>query len=636
MCGIAGIYLFNQEATVKQSLLDSMCHSLHHRGPDSRGIFTEGAFGFGMTRLKIIDLETGNQPIFNDDKSVGIIFNGEIYNFREIKKELESHGYSFKTKSDTELILRAYEAYGLKCLDYFQGMFAVAIWNLHEKKLFLARDRVGQKPLYYYQDRHRFIFASEIKAILCCPDVEREIDLVALDDYLNYGYIPGQRTIYKHIRKLQPAHWATLDAYGKLTVNPYWEFPKPKAGKHSSVEANIEELACLLEDAVRIRLISDVPLGAFLSGGLDSSTIVSVMSQLMPQSAKTFHIGFFEESFDESRYARHVASLFNTEHHEDKISCDLGDTIEHIIKCFDEPFADSSAIPTYYLAQMASKEVTVALSGDGGDEIFGGYSRYIGQRWVKMYLKMPSLFRNSVNKIMEQIPEGTENRPVSLLKQVKWLIRTAERKRQNPSDMSIGIFHDHERKKILHPCVQNALAQNKGAEYLSFIDKIASNYGDGDVISQMMWVDAQTYLVDNILVKVDRMSMAHSLEVRNPLLDHRLIEFMAEVPVDLKVRGTKTKYLIKRYAQSILPDSIIHRKKYGFSAPLGKWFRGPLRSMVSDLLLQNHGSSWLDAESVRSIVKHHFEGRYDYSSQIWTLLVLTLWERNSRYHSRQR
>lgn len=615
MCGITGIYFFNRESTVKHSLLDSMCSSLHHRGPDSRGIFIDEAFGFGMTRLKIIDLETGEQPIFSQNKSIGIIFNGEIYNFKELKEELKSRGYKFKTKSDTEVILRAYEAYGTQCLDHLRGMFAIAIWNSRKKKLFLARDRVGQKPLFYYEDSKKIVFASEIKAILSVKKLNMEIDYDALNDYLHYGFIPGEKTVYKNIRKLPPGTYLTISQDGKKEIKKYWEIPRPRP-VNRPLDEWLTELDYRLKDAVKCRLVSDVPLGIFLSGGLDSSIIAGIMSDITSMPIKSFTIGFQDKSFDESNYAQIVSRHFGTSHFQKIMPLDFTDEIIDILDRFDEPFADSSALPTFLLSRFAREKITVALSGDGGDEIFGGYQRYISRKILTNYLNLPKFFRENLESFfLGAFPNIKGYRGSSFINLFKQGFLFAKRLQRNPEDLIPVFFEEWQLKDLVCNYKKNT----------SWAQVSARNYKNSDPISQMMWTDFSTYLVDDLLVKVDRMSMANSLEVRCPFLDHFLIEFLTTVPVNLKIRGKCKKFLLKKYCEGKLPKDLIYRKKHGFSIPLSDLLRGSLRPLVEELLIKRNTLEFLSHKSVKTLVNAHFNSKFDFSKQIWALFVLSLW-----------
>lgn len=628
MCGIVGILHFDRERPVSEPLLRSMCRTLHHRGPDDEGLYVKGPVGLAVRRLSVIDISGGHQPPSNETGTSWVAFNGEIYNFQTLRKGLKARGHHFRTNSDTEVIVHGYEEYGQRWVEDLAGMFAIAVWDEVKRKLILARDRLGEKPLFYCQDRERFVFASEIKAILHHPKTRRDIDLVALDDYLHHGFIPGPRTIYRHIRKLPQAHCAVVSPDGKMKTERYWEFPRPQVATNLSETDYLEKLAELLDDVVRTRLISDVPLGAFLSGGLDSSVVAAEMSRNMTQPVNTYTIGFAETGYDETAHARHVATHLGTKHHEYTVSGEPGDTVYQVLRQFDEPFADSSAFPTYHLAKFTRQHVTVALAGEGGDEVFGGYSRYVGRRWTRAYLRVPRSLRRTLDRILAKVPEGTQYKAQNLVKQVKWFVNDAERSGTRPLDLTVSLFSRDAQKGLLHPDVQAALEQIIRPRALSFVEEVASGYDNLDSISQMMWTDAQTYLVDNNLLKVDRMSMAHSLEVRSPFLDHRLIEFMARLPVHLKVRGTRTKHLLKRHAEALLPHRIAHRRKHGFSAPIGKWLLTPLRPLADDFLLGTQ-SLLLNNKALEELLEQHRRGKADLGQQIWSLLVLRLWEREN-------
>lgn len=624
MCGIVGVYYFNREGMAQKSLLDAMCSSLKHRGPDGHGAFTDGGFGFGMTRLKVIDLDTGDQPIFNEKKDIGIVFNGEIYNYKELKKELISKGYNFMTKSDTEVILRAYEEYGNNYLNHLRGMFAIAIWDSKIKRLVLARDRVGKKPLFYYMDAKNIIFASEIKAILKVEDLDLTMDFDALNDYLHYGFIAGERTIYKNIRKLSPGSYMIVSGEGGKELRKYWEIPRPRPVK-KSLEEWLEELDWQMKDAVKCRLISDVPLGVFLSGGIDSSLITSIMSEVSSVPIKSFTIGFQDRSYDESDPAKIASGCMGTSHFQKNMPFDISREIIEILSHFDEPFADSSALPTFILSRFARQNITVALSGEGGDEIFGGYQRYLSMKLLSSYLKLPKFLRKGFESFMLGIlPEMKGYSGASNIDLFRQGIIFARRLRNNPNDLVPVFFEEWQIKELF----EGYQAGSSGVE------AYAKSYQDLDPVSQMMWTDFSTYLADDLLVKVDRMSMANSLEVRCPFLDHNLIEFMTTVPADLKIRGINKKILLKKYCENKLPKELIHRKKHGFSVPLAELLRDPLRPLIEDLLVRKDSIEFISHENIKTMISSHFQKQGDFSKQIWVLLVLAIWRDKNKIGSK--
>ncbi|MDP7417722.1 MAG: asparagine synthase (glutamine-hydrolyzing), partial [Desulfobacterales bacterium] len=536
MCGICGIVNLDRENHVKYTQIKRMCDALVHRGPDDDGIFVKDNVGIGMRRLSIIDLVTGNQPISNEDDTIRVVFNGEIYNYLDLRQALRKKGHRFSTNSDTEVIVHAYEEYGEDCPAMFNGMFAFAIWDDRRKRLFVARDRIGIKPLYYYKDDKRVVFGSEPKAILQTPDVPREIDPLALDNFLTFEYIPAPLSIFRDIKKLYPAHTLSLHN-GAISTKRYWHLPV----KHCAVSK--DEICNLirdyLQDAVKIRLISDVPLGVFLSGGLDSSTLVAMMSRATDQPVKTFSIGFEDSTYNELNYARVVAKQFQTEHHEFVIKPDAVALTEKLIGYLDEPFGDFSIFPTFLVSQMARDYVTVVLSGDGGDELFAGYDTYIANRTATHFEKLPLFIRKKiVAPVMRSIPPTSKKK--GIVNKAKRFVEGA----MLPPDL------EHVRWMIfLSSLEKNRLYTEEFSKRLQKEDAYAfiRHYFDKarsfDLLNRQMFVDIHSYLVDNILVKVDRMSMATSLEARVPFLDHRFVEFAANIPGKLKLKGYRTKHI---------------------------------------------------------------------------------------------
>ncbi len=622
MCGISGIFNVNG-FPVDPDQLRGMTETLVHRGPDASGFFVDRSVGLGHRRLKIIDLDGGSQPIFNEDKTKAIVFNGEIYNFRPLRKTLVEKGHRFETQSDTEVILHCYEEYGQNCIDYLRGMFAFAIWDAARKELFVARDRVGIKPLYYYWDGRKFLFASEIKAILQDPSVKREIDPLALDDYLTYLYVPTPKTIFKSIRKLCPAHTLTVSEQG-LRQREYWDLIfKPKDGLGEGDYA--ANFLAKLQESVALHLVSEVPLGAFLSGGVDSSAVVGVMAGLVNQPVNTASIGFCEKGFDELPYARAVARRFQTHAYEKTVEASAAKTLDSLIWHFDEPFADSSMIPTYYLSQVARERVTVCLSGDGGDENFAGYRRY--------------RFDVLENRIRELLPSGVRA-PLfgalgRLYPKADWLPQIF-RAKTLLTNLSLSpeeaYFHTMswftpEMKKILY---QDDLKRElNGYQAFSVMKRYFDRTREWDPLSRIQYVDIKTYLVDDILTKVDRASMAHSLEVRVPLLDHEVMEYAATIPPGYKLRNGRGKYIFKRAFRDLLPPEILNRQKMGFSVPLAKWLQNDLKQMFEEQALSNDSfiGGLFNLNTVRQWWSQHQRGTWDYSSHLWALLVLECWGR---------
>ena len=618
MCGIAGfIDQGDFSAEERSAILTRMCDVIIHRGPDDQGYMVDGPVALGMRRLSIIDLAGGHQPISGEDGTVTIVFNGEIYNFRELKEQLEAR-HTFKTNSDTEAIVHCYEEFAESCVTHLRGMFALAIWDDKAKALFLARDRVGKKPLYYTETAQgTFIFGSELKSILEHPHVEREIDLEALDAYLTLGYVPDPLSIFRNIRKLPPGHTLTYSK-GRTTLRQYWDFNYETEPARSE-ESYVEELRYLLEDAVRARLISDVPLGAFLSGGLDSSTVVALMARIMGQPVKTFSIGFREDSYNELKYARLTAEKYGTDHHEFFVTPEICEVADELAWHFDEPFTDPSAIPTYMVSKLAREHVTVALSGDGGDELFGGYRRYLVERNRRMFSQLPKVFRQNVMAPLSvRLPHGARGR--NLLHNLAL----------DPFDRyldSISVFTSINRRLLYSQDFKDSLARvpSVSDRFLQY----ASQVKTGEDLDLLLYTDSKTYLPGDILTKVDRMSMAASLETRAPLLDQRLIDFVTRIPAALKIVGEETKYIFKRAVKDLRPEEIMTRPKQGFGIPIRKWIneelRGKIRDTLNDSVTRQRG--YFEPSYVQVLLDEHERGRRDHSYSLWALLMLELWHR---------
>ncbi|MDX2253595.1 MAG: asparagine synthase (glutamine-hydrolyzing) [Nitrospira sp.] len=621
MCGLCGIYNVGTQERVERSALKAMADAITHRGPDEEGFFTSGPIGLGHRRLSIIDLQGGQQPMASQDGSVIVAFNGEIYNFLELRRRLEGKGYVFQTNSDTEVIIYLYQEVGEACFRELFGMFAIAIWDARSRKLLLARDRVGKKPLFYLYDGKRCVFASEMKAILELPGISREIDLEALSDYFSLLYVPAPKSIFRRIRKLRPGHYAVISDGGFREVT-YWDLIFASVEERSEEEW-VEQLLAVYRDAVRIRLMSEVPLGAFLSGGVDSSSVVAIMSQLMGEPVITSSIGFKDKEFDELDYARLVAEQFKTKHHEQIVEPDAVGILDRLVWHYDEPFADSSAIPTYYVSKVAREHVTVALSGDGGDEIFAGYRRYLlDARENAMRNMIPAPVRRAVFG------------PLSVLyPKADWAPRVFRGKATFESlacshiegyFRSVSACRPETKAQILHHDVQR---QVRGYDTLDLFRDYYEKAGTTDPLSRIQYVDVKTYLPDDILAKVDRASMANSLEVRAPLLDHRLIELTTRIPSSLKLKGVTGKYIFKKALEPSLPAGVLYRKKMGFAVPLASWLRQHLKPMAEDLLLSSQPDSLLDRRGVERLWKQHQSGLRDRSTSLWTILMYRLWRR---------
>ncbi|MBC7573763.1 MAG: amidotransferase 1, exosortase A system-associated [Herminiimonas sp.] len=620
MCGIVGIFDTRGAREIDPALVRRMNETQHHRGPDEGDVYTEPGVGFGHRRLSIIDLSSGQQPLFNEDHSVVVVFNGEIYNYQELMEELLRLGHTFRTRCDTEVIVHAWEQWGEACVDRFRGMFAFGLWDRNQQTLFMARDRLGVKPFYYaLLPDGMFIFGSELKALRAVPGLPREIDPRAVEDYFAYGYVPEPKTIYKSAHKLSPGFTLTLKV-GQPMPQPkqFWDVPfKPHA---AMTEKDAEgELIVRLREAVKIRLVAEVPLGAFLSGGVDSSAIVAMMAGLMKDPVNTCSIAFNDPAFDESKYAAQVAAQYKTNHHSDTVDTDDYALLDTLADLYDEPYADSSAIPTYRVCQLARKRVTVALSGDGGDENLAGYRRY--------------KYAMAENRVRARMPSGLR-RPLfgtlgKLYPKADWAPRMFRAKTTFEAlsrDLVEGYFHgvsimpDRMRDQLFSDRFRTELQGYRAIEVMrGHADKSPTD----DPLSMIQYLDMKTYLPGDILTKVDRASMAHALEVRVPLLDHKLVEWISGLPPDMKLHGTEGKYVFKKSLESYLPDDILYRNKMGFAVPLAGWFRGPLKQRVRDALLGPAlaETGIFNAAFLAEMVEQHQSGRRDYSAPIWTLLM---------------
>lgn len=621
MCGIAG--MFEHEAAMSADerceTLKRMCDRIEHRGPDDEGFYVEGGVALGMRRLSIIDLFTGRQPISNEDGSVWIVFNGEIYNYREIRDLLISRGHVFQTGSDTEVIVHLYEDEGEACVERLRGMFAFAIYDRRERKLFLARDRVGVKPLHYAVVGGGIVFGSEIKSLLQHRAVNREVNFEAVSDFFSFGYVPDPHSAFRGIEKLPPGHTLTFKD-SRLTTRCYWDFDYPERESEPVREESyyVERLRELLAESVRLRLVSDVPLGAFLSGGVDSSTVVAMMAREMGRPVKTFSIGFTEASFDELSYARVTARHFNTDHHEFVVTPDVCNIVEEVVWHHDEPFADVSSVPTYIVSKMAREHVTVALSGDGGDELFAGYQRYLVDGERAGFERIPRLLRRGVMlPLSRALPRGAYG---------KNFLRNIALDGDERYIDSLSYFHEEKKRDLLSNEFLNAI---KGRDSSEEFRRIYGAPASRERIDHLLYLDSKTYLPGDIMTKVDRMSMAHSLEAREPLLDHKLIEFVARMPASLKLRGSETKSILKRAIRGLIPDEIIDRKKQGFDVPIQQWFKKDLRAMLIDTLTSSRTRQrgYFKQGAVEAILDEHMRGRRDNSRHLWGLLTLELWHR---------
>jgi len=611
MCGIAGI-LDLEGLPVPPDDVAAMCSVLTHRGPDAAGARVTGGVGLGMRRLAIIDIATGDQPIGNEDGSVWVVFNGEIYNFRELRRRLVGLGHRFRTDGDTEVLVHLYEERGPRMVDDLRGMFAFALWDDRRQRLLLARDRIGIKPLYYAVSGGRLVFASELKALLRVPGIARTINWQAFSRLLASLGTPPSESILAGIHKLEPAHLLTAERGGGLRVERYWDVHfQPVEGR--SEAALVEQLRGLLEESVRLHLVSDVPVGAFLSGGVDSAAVVAHMAGSGSRRVKTFTIGFRDADFSEAAAARLAAEAFGTEHHERVLDTDAIAVVSAVASHLDEPFGDSSAIPTYLVSQLAAEHVKVVLSGDGGDELFGGYERYVVEGRRRIARHLPPAARRKLAGLAGRLPRPLPGR--GLIRQL--CLPDDERYLS-----AVTLFGPQERDALLRPELRALLAAHDPWRE----ERRLLAAGQGDWMGALQYLDLTRYLPLDVLTKVDRMSMAHSLEVRVPLLDHRLVEFAATLPLQARLRGGTTKYLFKRALRGLLPEAILDRPKRGFAIPLGRWFRGPLRGFARDLLLSSRSASAEVFE--RRALESLLEGgdrRDDLGLKLWTVLSFELW-----------
>jgi asparagine synthase (glutamine-hydrolysing) len=648
MCGICGKINLNTKP-VEEALLRKMTSCLSHRGPDDEGIYLSDrhsaisnqrrhapSVGLGHRRLSIIDLSaSAHQPMPNEDETVWIVYNGEIYNYQALRSQLLARGHRFKSNSDTETIIHLYEEYGVGCLKYLRGMFAFAIWNESKKSLFLARDRVGKKPLYYMHSPDTFVFASEIKSILEDSSFQHKPDYTAIHHYLTYQYVPSPWTAFEGIKKLPPAHYLLLKN-GKTDVQRYWKLsylpkhnpltpPFRKGGKGGFEEALKDEIVERLKEAVRIRLISDVPLGAFLSGGIDSSAVVAMMSALMNEPVKTFSIGFREDAYNELGYARMVSEKFRTDHTEFVIEPNAVDIIDKLVWHYNEPFADSSAIPTYYVSRLAREHVTVILNGDGGDENFAGYGRYKANEFSKeMHRYFPVSIARLLLPIIKRLPHGSN--PANFFWRLKRFLQEYAKSPEMMNAQWLCHFTTEMKNDFYTEDFFKQVSSRDSFELL--FDKYNEAEAD-NFLDKTLYADVMMYLPDDLLVKVDVASMANSLEARSPFLDHEFMEFVARIPAELKLKGLTTKYILKEALRGILPDEVLFREKMGFGVPLDHWFRNDLKDMTYDILLSDRAvqRGYLKKEAVRRILDEHVSNRWNWQNQIWNLLMLELWQR---------
>lgn len=619
MCGIAGAAWTDDRMRLDGNTLRRMTGAVRHRGPDAEGHFENSSVALGFRRLAIIDLAGGNQPMSNEDSTVWVVFNGEIYNYAELRHRLEGRGHIFRTQSDTETIVHLYEDEGLRCFEHLNGMFAIAIWDEKERTLVLARDRLGKKPLVYHQEPHRLLFASELKSLLQVPGISRSLDPAAIDEYLTYQYVPHPRTIFRAIRKLPPGHLAVYRD-DHFETRPYWQ-PDWSREQQISEDEAAEQLRELLTSAVRMRLRSDVPLGAFLSGGVDSSLVVALMQRESAQPVRTFSIGFPIAEYDETSYARQVAAHLGTKHHEFVVTPDGVDILPKLIWHYDEPFADSSAIPTWYVSQMTREQVTVALSGDGGDELFAGYPRYRAV-WLASFLDNVRPLRNLLGaSFWQRLPGARQKSLPRRFKRFSEFLGISPARRYLEW---IAIFPEARRAALYQ---DDFVEQLPDSDPFHWLENAWLRAGKRDVVSAASVADLLTYLPCDILCKVDIASMAHSLECRQPLLDYRVVEFAMSLPARYKFRRGRGKRLLRRAFGELLPRDIWDRPKMGFGVPLDHWFRREMRELTHDVLLgpTARQRGLFRGEYVAKLVEEHEQRRFDHAYRLWALLVFELW-----------
>ncbi|HEV3276135.1 MAG TPA: asparagine synthase (glutamine-hydrolyzing) [Terriglobia bacterium] len=620
MCGIAGI-VSSEAGGFDADTIHRMCQTIVHRGPDDEGIFFRNGVGLGMRRLSIIDVAGGHQPVSNEDGTVWVVYNGEIYNFPELRRELEKRGHRFSTRTDTEVIVHLYEERGADCVHELRGMFAFALYDERRRRLLLARDRLGIKPLHYAAGGGRLLFGSEIKAILAAAPELAAVDREGLLQYLCYGYIPDPATSFSGIRKLPPGHLLEFEN-GEARVRQYWDLPAYGTHEPASEEECLQELEHRLAEAVRIRLIADVPLGALLSGGTDSSTVVALMARASSAPVKTFAIGFKQEDFNEAPHARKVAERFGTDHHELILEPDVVATVESLSRSLEEPFADSSMLPTYFVSCLARRHVTVALSGDGGDELFAGYDRYRVHHDREIFERIPGwLGRLYRERVYPGLPVGLRGRKFAYNASLPWRERYTDMVTfLHGLDRGMGLLSDDLRSEL-------GGAADPRDVLLDALDRASAP----DQLSRILYADTKTYLVGDILTKVDRMSMLTSLEVRVPILDHVFVEWVTGLGSRWKMREGGQKYILRKLAERVgVPREVLERPKQGFALPLVHWIRHELKDMILTLLLERRSleRGYFDGRAVRRLLDEHFQGRRDHSACIWLLLMFELWHRN--------
>lgn len=615
MCGIAGIVFFEKDRIVTRQSLKAMTDPIIHRGPDDEGFYINNNVGLGFRRLSIIDLDTGNQPMCNEDETIWVVMNGEIYNFISLRNDLIKRGHKFKSTSDTEVLVHLYEDCGVDFIKRLRGMFAIGLYDKRKNKLILARDRVGIKPLFYAFTGDSLIFGSELKEVLKGLDTKPEINPRAVLDYFTYGYSLGEKTFFEGINKLLPASYLELDINTfDRNIIKFWEIDSTP--DYTKTESEwIEIITAKLRETVKLHMISDVPLGAFLSGGVDSSSVVATMAQLSSQPVQTFSIGFKEAKYNELEYARKVSKLYNTNHHEMILEPASVEIIDDLINMFDEPFADSSAIPTYFVSKFARESVTVALSGDGGDELFAGYLHYAKAKHIASAMHfLPDFIKSTFGVINSILPDHTFGKGISYY--------------LSKPPTQVGAYFTNFKDYEIRSLFKNEfLEELKSYSAIDVKINMLKSYNNKDIVAKNELLDINTFMVDDILTKVDRVSMANSLEVRVPLLDHDFLELAFKIPSTMKLKNGEGKYIFKKSLKPNLPKDILYRKKQGFGVPLSKWFNNDLNSYIKDELINNNGllSNYFKPNTIAKIIEEHSHGKREFSTQIWALLFFQLW-----------
>jgi len=626
MCGICGVVNYKDGLNNDEEIVLRMREAMAHRGPDDSGIYIsrENPFvGLGHRRLSIIDLSSaGRQPMSNEDGTVQVVLNGEIYNYKELRGDLERGGHRFKSHADTEVLVHLYEERGTECLKLLRGMFAFAVWDAKKKALFLARDRAGKKPLFYYHHDNTLYFASELSALMKSGMIGKDVNAAAVDTYLTFGYIPAPMTIYNRVLKLPAAHYLVFKG-GEIELKRYWSLDFSKKLDISEKEA-ADELLNILGDSVRVRLNSDVPLGAFLSGGIDSSVIVALMSRFSEKKVKTFSVGFDEGGYNELKYARTIAEKFGTDHNEFVVKPHAVDILPLLVERYGEPYADSSCVPTYYVSRETKKHVTVALNGDGGDELFGGYERYQAMAFSESYHRMPGFLKKLGSLLPSLLPDSVD--PKNRVRNLKRFLTVINLPSAERYQRWIGVFEDDCKGTLYSAGFRE---RSSLSDPLAFLIPYLKMSDDIDIVDRALMADTNLYLPYDLLVKVDIASMANSLEARSPFLDHNLMEFAASLPANFKVRGLVKKFILKEAIKGLIPHENVYRRKMGFGVPIGGWLRTDLKGFLCETLLSGRslGRGYFNQEVIKDMVNRHVEGRADLAYKLWALLMLELWHR---------